>query len=418
MAWFQRKRGLRLSLKILLAFLLSILFLEFLLLIFNDLVFRNSFYIYDPDTGFRARSYASWGDNITNEFGFNDRDYLHEKKPGTYRILILGDSFNWAGGLKGNYASILEQKFETEFGDPRVEIINAGYDGTHTGEQLVALKKFGLQYNPDLVVLGFFIGNDFYDATPWRRRINMAGSNIDIDTRTNIELTLWGKLVLPLKSRLYIFLRDQWATYKYLQIQSQAKMLQAVQLPAHQPDLSASEAQGNGQETSFDSFTYTEDNISENYLDLEAKRIQIANLTLAPADADGFKIREDFALNNLLAMRNLLKEKNIRFMTVAYPDNFQIEESLRLVVFEHYKLDPAQFQLDYPQTLLGKFCQDNQIEFYDMLPTFQTAQQKGRRLYLINDSHWNDAGNQLAAQYLYETLRPKVKEFFSGQAAQ
>ncbi|NJN98344.1 MAG: SGNH/GDSL hydrolase family protein [Anaerolineales bacterium] len=199
------KRGLVLGLKILLTIVLSFLFLEFLLLVFNDVVFRKSLYMYDPDLGYKARPYAHWGDNITNEFGFNDRDYPHQKKPGTYRILFVGDSFSWAGGLEGNYTAILEKKFEAEFGDSRVEIINTGYDATHTGEQLKALKKYGLQYNPDLVVLAFFVGNDFFDATPWRRRINVGGSQVDIDTRTDTEIALFGKLVVPFRSRLYLF---------------------------------------------------------------------------------------------------------------------------------------------------------------------------------------------------------------------
>jgi hypothetical protein len=395
--------------------------LEFLLLVFNDVVFRNRLYMYDPDMGYRARAYTRWGDSITNEFGFNDRDYPHEKKSGTYRILILGDSFNWAGGLEGNYASILERKFEAEFGDQHVEIINAGYAASHTGEQLIALKKFGLQYNPDLVVLGFFVGNDFLDALPWRRRINVGGSQVDIDIRTDIEITFLGQLLVPLQSRLYLFLRDEWAAYQYRQIRGQAEGQQNAQPVANPVDLlDDPPVEGMpSQSPSPDNFSYTEDNISEYYLFLEGYRIQIANWVLATSvAADEFKVREDFAFSNLLALRHLLQEKNIEFMVVAYPDNFQIEESLRQVVFKHYKLNPDQFQLDRPQSLLWKFCQEHQIEFYDMLPTFQAAQQQGQRLYLVNDSHWNDAGNQLAAQYLFETLMPKAQAFFARQSAQ
>ncbi|MBC6471694.1 MAG: hypothetical protein GDA48_01745 [Hormoscilla sp. GM102CHS1] len=34
-----------------------------------------------------------------------------------------------------------------------MEVINAGYPMTHTGEQLIALKKYGLQYNEGLGLL-------------------------------------------------------------------------------------------------------------------------------------------------------------------------------------------------------------------------------------------------------------------------
>jgi|GEM_PF-408493 len=408
------KRGLIFSLKILLTILLSFLFLEFLLLVFNDVVFRKSLYMYDPDLGYRARPYARWGDNITNEFGFNDRDYPHQKKPGAYRILFVGDSFSWAGGLKGNYTALLEQKFEAEFGDSRVEVINTGYDATHTGEQLKALKKFGLQYNPDLVVLAFFVGNDFYDAVPWRRRINVGGSQVDLDTRTDTEITLFGQLVVPLQSRLYLFLRDQWATYQYLQTQRQN-----TQLADNQPETLAGQPKAEStQAPAAEMFTYTEDNISEYYSELELYRIQIFNEVLANSvAADQFKLREDFVFSNLLAMRDLLEEKEIDFIVAAYPDNLQIEESLRQVIFNKYDLDPAHFQFDRPQNLLREFCQEQQIEFYDLRPAFQAKQQEGQRPYLINDSHWNELGNQVAAQYLFETLLPKAQTFLGEQAA-
>jgi hypothetical protein len=54
---------------------------------------------------------------------------------------------------------------------------------THTGEQLALLKKYALQYKPDLVVLGFFCGNDILDADPHRKRIVIGGVSIDIDPR-------------------------------------------------------------------------------------------------------------------------------------------------------------------------------------------------------------------------------------------
>jgi hypothetical protein len=37
-------------------------------------------------------------------------------------------------------------------------VINAGYPMTHTGEQLEVLRKYALQYDPDVVVLSFLRG--------------------------------------------------------------------------------------------------------------------------------------------------------------------------------------------------------------------------------------------------------------------
>ena len=396
----QIKQVLSLIIKILFTVLISFLFLELLLLIFNDLVFRNTFHIYDPDMGYKTRPYARWGNNVANEFGFNDRDYPHQKAPGTYRILILGDSFNWAGGLDGNYTAILERKFADEFGEGRVEVINAGYDGTHTGEQLQALKKFGLQYNPDLVVLGFFVGNDFLDANPYRKRIAVSGSYIDIDTRKDREITFLGQLLVPLQSRLYLFLKEKWIVNKFVQAQQQSEIQQLTQQSTEQDN-----------QVEVSAVPYTMDNISDEYLDYEFRRIQVSNWALASNYAsDEFQLYEGFVFENLLKMRDLLTDKQIPFMVVAYPDSFQVDETLLKVIVGHYQVDTSTYQLDRPQGLLWQFSTEHNIEFYDMLPVFQEAAKQGQKLYLHNDTHWNKAGNTLAADFLFEILVWKVRE--------
>jgi hypothetical protein len=187
--------------------------LEALLLVFNDVIFWKSFYVFDSEMGFRVRPHTRVGNNLTNEFGFNDRDYPHERRPGSFRILIISDSYNWMGGLFCNYTALLRNRFQKELGN-KVDVISAGYSQTHTAEQLAMLKKFGLQYNPDLVVLGFFTGNDFFDGHPYRKRIVYGGAVTDVYTNKSFYTTVLGK-PLMLKSRLLLFLRERWLEYTH-----------------------------------------------------------------------------------------------------------------------------------------------------------------------------------------------------------
>jgi hypothetical protein len=381
------------TLKITLTILISFLVLEFLLLVFNDMVFRNTFFMYDPDMGFKVRPYAQWGDNRANEFGFNDRDYPHEKPPGTFRILVLSDSFNWAGGLENNYTSILERKFQAEFGS-QVEVINAGYSQTHTGEQLIALEKYGLQYNPDLVVLGFFVGNDFFDAQPWRKRIVIGGTTTDIDTHLGHEITFLGQ-PLVWRSRLYLFLEEQWTTYQFLR-----------HVEAQVPVAQSSNCDDNTQSEDCVTVQQSVSLPTDDYLVMELARMQIANWNMDSA----FEVNKSYAFKNLLAMRDVLVERDIQFVVVAYPDEFQIDETLRQAIVEKYEIDLSVYQIDRPQGLLWQFCTENNIEYYDLLPMFQKTHQQGQHLYLPNDSHWNKAGNELAAQALFDILIWKTRE--------
>ena len=370
---------LGLSARVLLLSVITVVVLELMLTVFNDFVFRHSFFVYDPDIGFKVRPYAQWGEYQANEFGFNDRDYPHDREDDTYRVLIVGDSFNWIGGPHDNYVGILEGMLQRDFGDRRVEVINVGYSETHTGEQLKILRKFGLQYNPDLVVLGFFVGNDFLDADPWRKRIVIGTVVTEIDTRTDPEVTLFGQ-PLVWQSRFYLFVNEQRVVLQQLQSQAAAAATSA--------------------ETSHISMS------TPAYQVMEFRRMQVSNLN----QSNDFALRTDNIQAQLLATRDLLADRGIDFMVVAYPDEFQVDEGLRQAVIDRYQVDVSSYDWNRPQNLLNRFSMANNIEYYDMLPAFLAAHDEGHHLYLPNDSHWNKAGSDLAASFLYQILAAHVHE--------
>lgn len=201
--------------------ILPFFLVEVIMIVWEPYLSRG-LYQYDPDMGFKIRGHA----NGNNQFGFNDRDYPLQPDPDIFRILIISDSFNWAGGQQGNYTALLENQFREHYGQHRVDVINAGYPGTHTAEQLALLKKYGLQYNPHLVILGFFVGNDFLDADPYRKRIIVNDIYIDIDPRQ--ELIIFGYPIIP-KSRLLLFIQQKYKIFREAR-----KFQQSYQLPQSQ----------------------------------------------------------------------------------------------------------------------------------------------------------------------------------------
>src|SRR5437870_1406674 len=201
------KKTTKLAIKIGSMVIVSVLCLEVLMIVLDPNLFKGLFE-YDPDMGFRVRAHFPTDEGaLTNQFGFNDRDYPLQKSPGTFRIVVVGDSFSWAGGLEGNYTALLKRMFERRDGSHKVDVINTGYPGTHTGEQLVMLKKYGLQYNPDLVILGFFAGNDFFDADSNRKRIVVNSCFVDIDKHH--EHRVFGYPII-FHSRLLVFLKQKY----------------------------------------------------------------------------------------------------------------------------------------------------------------------------------------------------------------
>jgi lysophospholipase L1-like esterase len=104
-----------------------------------------------------------------NELGLRSpADIGYDKPEGVYRILLLGDSF-----VEGLHVA-LEDTFGQRLGRAlneaganadgkpvQVEVVDGGVSGWGTDQQLLWLREEGYKYDPDLILLAFFPGNDF-----------------------------------------------------------------------------------------------------------------------------------------------------------------------------------------------------------------------------------------------------------------
>lgn len=372
--------------------LATFLLIEAILLAFDDAFFGRSFYGFDPEIGFRVRSNAQYGPHRANEFGFNDRDYPHERAPGSFRVLVLGDSFNWTFGPEGNYVGRLEEMLRQALPDVGIDVINAGYPQTHTGQQLAVLRKFGLQYRPDLVVLGFFTGNDFYDADPDRMRIVVGGVATDIRRDRDFYRVLFGQ-PLVWKSRLALFVEEKWNELSTVDAGQRERFLKPASVERVR-DVAPSPAQR----------ARAEPPLSESYLAWLRRRMEFSR----PSRETAFRRHESYVFESLLAIRSLLAEQGIGLMVVAYPDAVQVDPRVREALLQYTGSGTSEYEWDRAQRRLGEFCDAHAIPFVDLLPAFRTAQRRGWTLYLESDSHWNAAGNVLAAELLFDSLLPEI----------
>lgn len=359
--WNLAKRALILVAAAVLCFLV----VEAALLVFDGLAFRNSLWVFDPEMGFRVRPGAPHGgSHRANSFGFNDDDYSLEEES-SFRILIIGDSFNWIGGRDWNYVDLLEADLRQQFGES-IEVINTGYPATHPEEQLKMFEKFGIRYQPDLVVHGFFVGNDFIDSNPLRRRIAYGGEVLVLDPDEEYW-TLFGMPVL-FRSRLKVNLQGRWLGFLFAR--------RSLQMDP------------------------------QKYLNLERSRMRFCD----PKNAERFEPHVKRGLSSLRSMRDLTVQAGGEFMVIAYPDEFQVSRKLREEVIHFYNLDVTSFQWDRAQQLLRQFCASEGIDFHDLLPGFQQANEEGQVLYIPQNSHWNQEGNRLAADLISDILAANLTQ--------
>ena len=121
-------------------------------------------YLYDPVLGWR--NIPNWSATTKNRqltinsHGLRDREYEYEKPHDCQRILVLGDSYVWGYGVSDQevFTEVLESNFQQA--SRKIQVINTGVSGWGTDQQLLYLVRDGLKYQPDIVLLAFFIVND------------------------------------------------------------------------------------------------------------------------------------------------------------------------------------------------------------------------------------------------------------------
>lgn len=102
-----------------------------------------------------------------NAAGRRDLDRAIAKPAGTFRILLLGDSFVEAMQvpIDATFARQLESILNAR-GGPPVEVLSMGVSGYGTASELLYYLREGRAYRPDLVMLAFYAGNDVRNNSP------------------------------------------------------------------------------------------------------------------------------------------------------------------------------------------------------------------------------------------------------------
>jgi GDSL-like Lipase/Acylhydrolase family len=135
------------------------------------------FYAYDAERGVRHRPgaeglYRGDGEALVriNSAGLRSPERPVAKPAGTLRIAVLGDSFAEAFGVpqEQTFWSVMERELASCDGvrGRPVEVINFGVSGYGTSAEWITLQREGWAFEPDVVLLTFFGGNDLRNNVP------------------------------------------------------------------------------------------------------------------------------------------------------------------------------------------------------------------------------------------------------------
>lgn len=342
------------------------------------------------------------------------RPIPRQRDPGTLRILHLGDSFGKAGGRK-NFQYVLEALLR-DSGIP-AEVVDFSRPGYEPLEQLALLRRFGEVYQPDIVLHGFFVGNDF--ETPeevlriYEGLILRPASGLQALRPHNFLLRRWLLQYLAV-------IRNDWQKAAEGGDKKEVDPGQPVVANAgtrNPPDPTAGPATRAGAAPVHASRTAPpappvtdarepakkkgkERPSGGTMSQAEFLRVEKYRLGFyAPGPPPQSRWRETARL--LAEIRSETERIGSDYMMVIHPDQLQVEPEVVDALVQHYELDLSGYDLQLPQRFLMALCAEHGFPCVNLLPEFQAAREP---LYLLRDTHYNHRGNRLAAEAIHAKL--------------
>ena len=322
-----------------------------------------------------------------NSHGFRDRERSYEKGKDVFRIVVLGDSIIEAlqVPLEQAFTDVLERMLNSE-SDKRFEVINLGVSGFGTGQEYLTLKYYGLNYQPDLIILAFFLFNDIrnnsltLDSKYSGRSINDRSIPYFVLNNGEIE-----ELSFRIGKRKIIktFLARLFPNIYYL-IGDSVRAPWLVNLLWEM-----------GLTDSVNSFKKKD--ISKSYYLYAEKYTPDWENAWAVTKALILKMAKELEMNKIRLLVVVISSE-VEFRPDMWDKTLDEDPSMRLL----------EFDLKKPERILSSFLEANGIDYLLLQPGFEKyTKETGKDLHFhyVYDNHWNANGNAVAAQLVYSKLK-------------
>ncbi len=348
---------------------------------------EGGFLISDMDTTV-INSYGEKVRWITNSKGFrNAREFNREKPSKIFRILSLGDSFTvgYRVAQSETFSFLLQQELNTLQDSMDYEVIIGNIENPVYG--IKYLNKFGLAYNPDIILLGLTLGNDLtqtYYSLCRNGKYRLVNERLEENPDySKTKLTAIFEEKFPTAACDYSFDFDDLL-----------EKLVSIKL------IKSSIGMKNECESIFSSrgkaFPYLHD--LSHGLGLFLK---------SPPKS----IEETYEkIEQVLSVYQTISRKNkARLIVCLFPQRFQVNDCDWEKTIDHYDLDADYFDLTIANSRIASFCNKNNIELLDLTPLMKDDYDKNHRnLYLpMGDMHWNKNGHQIAYEVIYSYITSK-----------
>ena len=315
----------------------------------------------------------------TNSLGLRDRQISKEKRAGTRRVLIIGDSIAFGTGVDAEwrFSDFLSRALRND-----VDVVNAGVCGWGTDQELLYYEKAGSELAPDVVIVTFTMANDvlnnvldhlFLGSAP-KPRFVMRDGNLALE-KTKIESPsprLDHRIKNALRrSRVLLFAKRRIDAFRY---EGRVKR------------------EGAKGHAGFD-----KDGLERDY-----SHWSVYESSYGPQFEEAWTVTE--AILDRLSRR--CSEDGAELIVFAFPLKLEVDDDWRRELLHHFGVDSTLLDFARPYERLERICRERGIEFVYPLESFR-EKSRSRKLYFERDSHPDVYGHAAAAGVLLNLLHDK-----------
>jgi len=287
---------------------------------------------------------AGWIPSPTFERYALKGDRQHPEK----KVLILGGSFIWHGGL-------ISQRLAEAFSKQKIQMMNTAIPGKGPLDYLKQLERVKGTYTPDLVLLAYYVGNGLTNVQYHKNNEKISRTLLFIQ-----QLHLYNSL-----RRAYYIFRHSLPSFRNIWLKKRPSELKGE---------------------------------AEVRVKFNSKRVRehpnfvLDNLLMETKENKQAWKSVEKLLEKTLA---LARTNGSKAIMVIFPHALQIDKhQLNFFKKKGFNISNKIVDSRIPQDLLLDFCNKNNISCLDLLPLLKSSE---NQLYLSYDQHLNEQGREFAA---------------------
>ncbi len=327
-----------------------------------------------------------WRNHRSNSLGFYDTRFTTLKPEGRLRVMALGDSFIYGmAPYPKNVMTITEKIVKDNCPEKDFELLNFGIPEAGVWDYRQLYQLAAPVYDPDIVVVHFFMGNDGPDLFYHSMDLPKPG--------------------FGLHSYFINYVKNAIKLLRGLDDQA---LKRVVERPRE--DRVRGEALAGGQALD-PSFEFTDEHPAlKGPTFTKEKFISISAGEMMRLYNSGEQAEKDWApiLAELETLRKSVEIHHARMIIIMYPSALQVYPAMlknlfrQMITKDRYKnlgLEFRRFDPQLPNKMLSGYCKGAGIECFDVTPDLVRAGRELKKsLYISRDTHWNILGNQKAAK--------------------